>query len=158
MGMFDYIYVEVDLPDGWNPSGEDFFGGDTFQTKSLDQNMDSFKIDADRNLLLRAYDMQSTGRWYYWDFDGKNGEKVYCDKDTKLENDFSGPYEEFQRINERWVKLHHRDGSLYSGDINFGGGRHYYVATVVEGKVTDIAIDQARHEFFENIDKAVNKG
>lgn len=49
MGLFDTVYIEVELPDGYK--------GKEFQTKDLDCLLDEIKITADGKLMRLHYDL-----------------------------------------------------------------------------------------------------
>lgn len=53
MGMFDYVEVDVPLPDGWSSPN--------YQTKDLECCMNRYKISADGKLLVWEYDEVEDG-------------------------------------------------------------------------------------------------
>jgi hypothetical protein len=54
MGMFDRIFCECELPDGFNPKGIEF------QTKNLERELNVYTITADGRLLLHYVEWEST--------------------------------------------------------------------------------------------------
>lgn len=57
MGMFDYLVVEVALPDGTPPQDNDTITErDKYQTKSMDNVMDTYVITAKGELYVERYE------------------------------------------------------------------------------------------------------
>jgi len=116
MGMFDYVHVEVDLPDG--------FEGKVFQTKSFDRLMDDLRITKEGKLELLHFEMVEDGEWQpSW-------------------SDVSIP--KWNRVNEEWVEWHNRRGETYHGVFNFyelsDDVWHEYEAKFTDGKLDSIRV------------------
>ena len=54
MGMFDHIVCELDLPDGFDPSGIEF------QTKDLGNQLDTYTISSEGRLIHHYREWEST--------------------------------------------------------------------------------------------------
>lgn len=120
MGMFDWVYCEVELPDGYDP------GPEGFQTKDFENIMTTIKITAEGRLEIFLYEYEHIGDY---DPGWTKGELI----------------PRFERVNERWVEYCERDGSLFHGTFNFydydvTGFWHEYVAKFDDGKLREILL------------------
>src|SRR3954463_7124810 len=109
MGMFNSIDWRAELPDGRDPRTAAGMLG--WQTKALgDLNMDWYVVTPDGQLFIREYDIVYTGNWYYYE----GTKKITCDETTEVEG--LGPFEEWERVNERHTFV------PFTGSFNFYGG------------------------------------
>lgn len=122
MGLFDYVTVEVPLPDGYTPASNE-----RFQTKNFDNAMMTLKITANGRLEILLFDEEYVGEYHpEWAEDG-----------------FTIP--RYERINERWSEWHERDGSKFHGRFTFYGiddqnKWHEYIAKFTDGQLEEILI------------------
>ena len=115
MGMFDWVTVEVPLPDG--------FSAESFQTKSFDNLLDNLKITREGRLELLHYDLEES-------------------KEGKV-NVFGNPL--LVRVNEEWVEWNTPRGTPFHGEFNFyetdeENHWHVYVAVFEHGQLKEIVI------------------
>lgn len=108
MGMFDYIQLEVDLPDGTSTKGREF------QTKSLDSTMSNYVITANGEIYMEAWD-------YEWVEDESHFLKGYL-------NRIEGTYR------REYLTDIHQDVIFYDGRKQGEKWRDYY-ARFTNGKL-----------------------
>lgn len=131
MGMFDTVFVEVDLPDG--------FKAESFQTKDFECSLDYFKISEDGKLLFQDYSY----------------EEIPEEERASLKFDYK-----YRRVDKGWFEWHTRRGTLFHGEFNFytSGPEperewHEYIAKFNNGQLEEIIIDQHMNDFYRNISK-----
>lgn len=131
MGMFDYVEVEVPLPDGWEP--------DELQTKSFDCILTTVRVAADGRLMVHLYEHEYVGDYDPgWTKDGATIPR-------------------FERVNERWEEWREPDGSKFHGVFYFYGSDrathewHEYKATYDHGKLESIVADERMNDRFNAI-------
>jgi hypothetical protein len=119
MGMFDYVRVDVPLPDGFKvaPGEEDF----AFQTKDMDRLLNSLWITSDGRLKILLYDLVVDDGF----------------------NEFAGvKLPKFKRENEHWEEYTDQHGKLFTGSFTFytyrGDKWHEYTAYFVDGQLREI--------------------
>ena len=81
MGMFDEVFCDMPLPDGYNADGRA-----KLQTKDLNRNLDILRITADGLLMMEKQYPREDTRPYPVHF---NGTLRLCD----IEGDINGPDE-----------------------------------------------------------------
>lgn len=114
MGMFDYMIVEVPLPDGWEPEPN------SLQTKDFDNNLTTVKITADGRILTLDFDL---------DFVPKE-DRPYPD-----EEGLRGLFGMTRRDNERWRDLD------FHGWCTFYGHESYEARKAYKYRKDDVRVD-----------------
>jgi len=126
MGMFDWVQVEVPLPDGATPDDfrEPFDMGDsTFQTKDMDCGLGNYRITED-GLFYLGFDIEAK----------------YDD-----EGEFLG----FERHDDEWGLTDYTGPlTFYSSDKH--SQWHQYIAYFDKGKLIKISLDVEAMDYFNS--------